>query len=267
MPTIEHWDGFFSVGMPKAEGVSRKLPILLASFRPTYPRIDTRDPLGCNRGLFRRKSSDETYLSAVGRPAQAHTRVPGPHEDPRRSRRDSRPPREGSKTTGHLTPSGSDPSAGPARGPDVKDPPPARSSSGRSAKVERGARRRRSEQATEHFSVSSTMVPVPVRYPLRISVPKKLLPRAVDRNLVKRIVREAWRAVAKRAPDRATHEGTSAATPSAMPMPAPTVHALAPSLLVRLRTRPAVFADGGVTARRRLLRTEVDRLLRLAVVR
>ncbi len=89
------------------------------------------------------------------------------------------------------------------------------------------------------------MMPTPVRDPLKISVPKKLLPRAIDRNLVRRIVREAWRASGK---------ASASSAPSC------------PSLLLRLRSKPSVFVDGGVDARRRQVRAEVDRLLMLAIV-
>lgn len=118
------------------------------------------------------------------------------------------------------------------------------------------------------------MMPTPVRDPLKISVPKKLLPRAIDRNLVRRIVREAWRAGVKAsaskpgvAVDTSTVIGGADAASGAGSVAESAGPELSPSLLLRLRSKPAVFVDGGVDARRRQVRAEVDRLLRLAVVR
>ena len=69
---------------------------------------------------------------------------------------------------------------------------------------------------------------------LFLSVPKRQLARAVDRNLVRRIAREAWR-------------GTGVA-----PRPI--------AVLVKLRRRPEWFAAAGVRQKRRQLRIELDAL-------
>ena len=69
---------------------------------------------------------------------------------------------------------------------------------------------------------------------LFLSVPKRQLARAVDRNLVRRIAREAWRGAGL------------AQRPIAV--------------LVKLRRRPEWFAAAGLRQKRRQLRVELDSL-------
>ena len=69
---------------------------------------------------------------------------------------------------------------------------------------------------------------------LFLSVPKRQLARAVDRNLVRRIAREAWRGAGL------------AQRPIAV--------------LVKLRRRPEWFAAAGLRQKRRQLRVELDAL-------
>jgi RNase P protein component len=69
---------------------------------------------------------------------------------------------------------------------------------------------------------------------LFLSVPKRHLARAIDRNLVRRIAREAWRAAGF----------------ATLPV----------AVMVKLRRRPGWFAAAGVRQRRRCLREELDRL-------
>jgi RNase P protein component len=64
--------------------------------------------------------------------------------------------------------------------------------------------RRRPDLSSRHFGLVFTMtaapLPAPVRPPapsrLGFAVPKRHLPRAVDRNALKRVGREAWRLAA-----------------------------------------------------------------------
>src|SRR5690554_5955603 len=83
----------------------------------TTPPLTETPAMGCNRRLFPYSvalgfqaagsmisdTEHETYFPAVGHQAQAHARVPGPDEDPRGSRRYSRPPRQGSQAPGRLS--------------------------------------------------------------------------------------------------------------------------------------------------------------------
>ena len=74
---------------------------------------------------------------------------------------------------------------------------------------------------------------------LFVSVPKRILARAVDRNSVKRIAREAWR---------------SARGP-----------ACGFALMLRLRRSPAGFESITTRERKRVWREELDRLLASAL--
>jgi RNase P protein component len=69
---------------------------------------------------------------------------------------------------------------------------------------------------------------------LFLSVPKRFLRRAIDRNLTRRVIRESWRATGL----------------SVFPL----------ALLVKMRARPAAFALPGVRQRRQGLRDEIARL-------
>lgn len=68
-----------------------------------------------------------------------------------------------------------------------------------------------------------------------MAVAKKLLPRAIDRNTVRRITREAWRAVATRHPDL--------------------------DLFVRLQSKPQAWTALPDGQRKRACRLELDTLL------
>jgi ribonuclease P protein component len=69
---------------------------------------------------------------------------------------------------------------------------------------------------------------------LFLSVPKRLLKRAIDRNLVRRIIRECWRGAG---------------------LPARRL-----AVLVKMRSRPVAFGEPGVRHRRQALREELSRL-------
>ncbi len=69
---------------------------------------------------------------------------------------------------------------------------------------------------------------------LFLSVPKRQLARAVDRNLVRRIAREAWRGAG------VAHRPIA--------------------VMVKMRRRPDWFAAAGVRQKRRQLRVELDML-------
>ena len=74
---------------------------------------------------------------------------------------------------------------------------------------------------------------------LAMAIGKKLLPRAVDRNRVKRIAREAWRHRVAGEPALAREL----------------------SVFIRLARRPAVLDSVCDSAKKRLLRAELDGLL------
>ena len=92
----------------------------------------------------------------------------------------------------------------------------------------------------DHFAMHWKSLPAPCAFAssagvLFLSVPKRHLARAIDRNLVRRVAREAWRAAG--------------------------LAALPVAVMVKLRRRPGWFAAApGVRQRRRCLRGELDRL-------
>lgn len=105
--------------------------------------------------------------------------------------------------------------------------------------------RQRADSTTEHFGVSMRRRAVgsPPGCRLGMSVPKRLIPGAVDRNLLKRVAREAWRLAdwpADGRPERA---------------------------MIRLRRRSDGWRDMTRGALKRLWRTELDLLVRRARAR
>lgn len=91
---------------------------------------------------------------------------------------------------------------------------------------------------TRNFSIHTRSIPRiadrSVRGVLFLSVPKRLLKRAVDRNLVRRVARECWRGAGLLAEPQA--------------------------VLVKMRARPETFAQPGIRRRRQDLRDELARL-------
>jgi RNase P protein component len=99
--------------------------------------------------------------------------------------------------------------------------------------------RQRTDSTTEHFGVSMRRRAGTPAGPCRLgmSVPKRLLPLAVDRNALKRVAREAWRLAewpAELRPERA---------------------------MIKLRRRDDRWRELPRGALKRLWRAELDRLI------
>ncbi len=101
--------------------------------------------------------------------------------------------------------------------------------------------RQRTLSTTEHFGVSLIRHADASR--LGLSVPKRLLPRSVDRNALKRVAREAWRLQAWPEPGR------------------PDV------AMIKLRSRSPQWPSMPRGALKRAWRTEIDTLIRRAIAR
>lgn len=101
--------------------------------------------------------------------------------------------------------------------------------------------RQRADSSTEHFGVSMRRHADIAR--LGLSIPKRLLPLAVDRNALKRVAREAWRL---------------AEWPDA-PRPA--------LAMIRLRRRSDTWRSLPRGALKRAWRAELDLLIRRARAR
>lgn len=101
--------------------------------------------------------------------------------------------------------------------------------------------KQRADSSTEHFGVSLRRHAENPR--LGLSVPKRLLPHAVDRNTLKRVAREAWR-LADWAP------------------------AIRPDLaMIKLRRRRTEWLQMPRGALKRAWRAELDLLIRRAIAR
>ncbi len=101
--------------------------------------------------------------------------------------------------------------------------------------------KQRAESSTEHFGVAMSSCADRTR--LGLSVPKRLLPDAVDRNALKRVAREAWR--------------LADWSPAIKPAVA----------MIKLRRRRAEWLQMPRVALKRAWRTELDLLIRRAAAR
>jgi ribonuclease P protein component len=132
-----------------------------------------------------KEKTHETNVPAFRRPPQANARLSRAHAHPRRPGGDPCAPRQGTRAAGRLTPA---------------------------AHIQDGARRRqrlRREQRLGAAAVAAALkggkvvratrfhlyrLSNPFDYPrLALVVPKRLAPRAVTRNRIRRLVREAFR--------------------------------------------------------------------------
>lgn len=190
----------------------------------------------CNVRLFLSNGRHhETYLPTFGRKTQAHPRFSRPHEEPRRPCRDQCAPRQGPQAPGRL----SAPASVPGKSGAGQGKSGAQASSAVPADIVARLLRSRPGAVEDHFVMHWKSLPAPDAFAssagvLFLSVPKRHLARAIDRNLVRRIAREAWRAAGLSGPPLA--------------------------VMVKLRRRPEWFAAAGVRQRRRCLREELDRL-------
>ncbi len=105
--------------------------------------------------------------------------------------------------------------------------------------------KQRTDSTTEHFGVSMRRRVGASVSPCRLgmSVPKRLLPRAVDRNALKRVAREAWRL---------------ADWP---------IHLRPERAMIKLRRRDEGWRELPRGALKRLWRLELDRLIGRALSR
>lgn len=146
-------------------------------------RLTRRRVRGCNSALFSgRADPHETDLSAIGEAPQAHARLPRAYADPWRARCAAGAPRQGAgaieplSETGHALPS--------------------------------GARLHRREEFTATLAAGAARVRRYFRLYVRanglsrarigIIASRRAVPRAVDRNRMKRLVREVFRTLAER---------------------------------------------------------------------
>lgn len=147
----------------------------------------------CNERLFLlnfKGYRDEAHLSALGYAAQAHARVSRSHEDSRWTRGHPRAPLEGSQAARRLRIQVSGGSLRDAKALSAR-------ALGRALLASRPAYRSAS------FAVHGLAVAQPdpnFAHTLIVSVPKRVLVRAVDRNMLKRIAREQWRAASRVSP-------------------------------------------------------------------
>ena len=106
--------------------------------------------------------------------------------------------------------------------------------------------KQRADSSTEHFGVSlcrHAENPGSGLSRLGLSVPKRLLPHAVDRNTLKRVAREAWRAAV----------WAPASTPDLA--------------MIKLRRRRSEWLQQPRGALKRAWRSELDLLIRKAISR
>jgi len=132
----------------------------------------------------------------------------------------------------------------------------------------------------EHFNVHCKLLPAGSGV-LLMAVPKRLLARAVDRNLVRRLAREAWRAAAlhrlpmaamvklTRRPAclaslRAARAKVSAASRAAMQQSTGAASKGAVSTVAVVGSRPLPAVTGGRSRCKKLLRAELDQLFAAA---
>lgn len=178
-----------------------------------------------------------------GRPAErpSPSSGPGVRADPAPSRRSDRsaPPAPGA-AQGSVHPEIASKGASPITGK-AGD-----TTTGKAAGAKPGARpggkARRPALTSDHFSLtwrrgdpSRAVVAIHRAPRLMMAVAKKLMPRAIDRNTVRRIARESWRAVAGRHPDL--------------------------DLFVRLQAKPLAWSALPDGQRKRACRLELDGLL------
>jgi len=125
------------------------------------------------------RNRHEANLSTVRRPPQADPRIPRAHAHPRRPGGDPRAPRQGPRQAGRLTPGGR---ARLRLRRDQRLGAAAVAAALKGGKVVRAAR----------FHLYRLVNPLD--YPrLALVVPKRLVPRAVTRNRIRRLAREAFR--------------------------------------------------------------------------
>ena len=174
-----------------------------------------------------------------GRPAERPSPSSGPglRADPAPSRRSDRsaPPAPGA-AQGSVHPEIA------ASQPSGERPVPKGTKTGVKPGARPGGKARRPALTSDHFSLtwrrcdpSRAVVAIHRAPRLMMAVAKKLMPRAIDRNTVRRIARESWRAVAGRHPDL--------------------------DLFVRLQAKPLAWAALPDGQRKRACRLELDGLL------
>jgi ribonuclease P protein component len=131
---------------------------------------------GSNRSFFKRGHVDETHVSALRSPAEANPRVPCADAYARRAGRDQGPSRQGPLPSRRLTAKGKRLTRGQRLGnADV------------AAALKNGVLTR----ATRLYLYRSRNS---LGYPrLALIVPKRLAPRSVTRNRIRRLMREAFR--------------------------------------------------------------------------
>lgn len=125
----------------------------------------------------------ETDLSAISDAPQAHAWFSRAHADPRRARGAARAPGEGACTAERLNAGGSLAAAGLPRSARLRRPEHFAAALAHGAS---GARR--------HFTLFANPNGLE-QARIGIIAAKKVAPRAVDRNRVKRMVREAFRSI------------------------------------------------------------------------
>lgn len=136
----------------------------------------------------------QTHLSALRGQAQAHTRISGPHENSRRTRRAERASSQGSQATGGLSEGRPTAAYGFSRAHRLQ------SEAEFAAVAQAGPNSIRLSQRWFVLTARSIEAPSPEvgRTPARrvrfgLTVGKRLARRSVDRVLIKRILREAAR--------------------------------------------------------------------------
>jgi ribonuclease P protein component len=196
--------------------------------------------------LGTRDHGNQTHLSAVRGQAQAHPRVPGPHEVTGRPRRSQRAAREGTQTSGRLSEGRSTVAYGFPRAYRLQ------SEAQFTAVAQAGPESIRLSQrwfvliAKPVATTEPAAAPSPARVRFGLTVGKRLARRSVDRVLIKRILREAAR-----------HS-------------APELAALAPAALDILLRLKAPLPPRATTPRgqlKRALREDADAVLRRLVDR
>src|SRR5690606_4613619 len=137
----------------------------------------------------------ETHFPTFRHPSQAHSRLSCPHEDPWRSRRHQCAPRQGSQTSGRLSPTRTTKPAS------AGVPVPKRASFPPAARLHRpsefAAALRGKHLARGPMFVVSTPRGTPndpaTGPRLGMVIAKRMAPLAVSRNTIKRVIRECFR--------------------------------------------------------------------------